>query len=204
MIIYPIYILCWCLCLLVAFILSVRKPYFKDDLGHYLRFLCEPWKAITFFIAAAGITLAAPYSGDPTWDYVDGAVISILTFVTAPWTVGAIFRSVKTKNNWSDVFIALCLMLFSTSWFYDAYIYWRDGTYPATWLANLIISPTFYIAGGLFWNLEHQEGNGLGFSFQRPAWYRENVSSSFRKLLWITLPFIGFAIYGVYWFIATS
>jgi hypothetical protein len=199
-----VYILSWCLCLLTAGTLLIRKRHFRDKLSIYRGFLFEPWKTITFVVAAAGITLAAPYSGDPTWDYFDGAAISILTFVTAPWAVGAVFRSVKTRTNWIDIFIALCLMLFSSSWSYDAYIYWRDGTYPATWLSNLIIAPNFYIAGGLFWNLEYHKERGIIFSFQRDTWYHEINTASFWKLIWVAIPFIVFAMYGVVWFVWTD
>ena len=43
---------------------------------------------MTFVVATAGITLIAPYSGDPTWDYVDSVFMSVLAFATAPWVVG--------------------------------------------------------------------------------------------------------------------
>lgn len=60
--------------------------------GDYRRFLFMPWKVATFIVAGASMTLAAPYSGDPTWDYVDGSVMSLLTYLTAPWSVGVVFR----------------------------------------------------------------------------------------------------------------
>lgn len=201
---YVIYILFWCLSFLAAVIILTRKRHFKDKLTSYRQFLFEPWKIGTFLIAAAGITLAAPYSGDPTWDYFDGAAISILTFVTAPWAVGAFFRSFKAKTNWIDCYIALCLMLFSSSWFYDAYIYWRDGTYPATWISNLIIAPNFYVAAGLFWNLEHHKDSGINFSFRRDTWYREVITTSFWRFFWIAIPFIAFTMYGVLWFVVVD
>ena len=198
------YILFWCLCLFAAVGLLIKKAQFKDNLVQYVRFLSDPWKAATFVVATASITLVAPYSGDPTWDYFDGAAISILTFATAPWAVGAIFRSFQAKANRSNIFIALCLMFFSCSWFYDTYLFIRDGLYPTTWLPNLIISPTFYLAGGLFWNLEHHPERGMIFSFQRGSWYHEIFDTSFRKLIWVAIPLMGFAVYGVAWFVITK
>ncbi len=38
---------------------------------------------MTFVLAAAGITTIAPYTSDPTWDYVDAAFMSVLAFATA-------------------------------------------------------------------------------------------------------------------------
>jgi hypothetical protein len=198
------YILSWSLCLIIAVTLFVRKKHLKGNISDYQAFLLVPWKIATFIIAGLGITLAAPYSGDPTWDYFDGSTISALVYLTAPWAAGAVFRSIRTKTKWSDIFIALCLMLFASSWYYDAYIFLRDGMYPATWLQNLIISPTFYIAAGLFWNLEHHPERGIIFSFQRDAWYHEDCKATFRKLVWIATPLMAFAIYGVAWFVMTK
>lgn len=199
-----LYILSWSLCLIVAVVLFLRKGHIRDNISDYRLFLFVPWKTATFIIAAAGITLAAPYSGDPTWDYLGSIVMSALTFLTAPWAIGAIFRSLKARARWSDIFIALCLMLFASSWFYDTYILLRDGVYPATWLLNLIISPTFYITAGLFWNLEHHPERGMIFSFQRDTWYHENSRTSFRRLIWIAIPRMAFAVYGVAWFVVTK
>lgn len=196
-----IYTMLWGVCMLTALVLLLKKQHVKDHLAAYGRFLSEPWKAVTFLIAASGVTLAAPYSGDPTWDYVDGVFMSVLVFTTAPWAVGAIFRSITSGSRWEDLFIAICLMLFSSSWSYDAYIWMRDGVYPATWFSNLIISPAIYTAAGLFWNLEHTPESGMMFSFQRETWYHECVGTRFRKLLWIAIPLMAFALYCVVWFI---
>lgn len=198
---YVIYTLCWALCVFAAIVILAGKPQAKNNLAGYGRFLMEPWKVVTFLIAASGVTLAAPYSGDPTWDYVDGVFMSVLVFVTAPWAVGAVFRSVRSRARWEDIYIALCLMLFSSSWSYDAYVWMRDGVYPPTWFSNLIISPAIYTAGGLFWNLEYLPGRGMSFSFQRDSWYLEPVRTSFTKLLWIAIPLMAFAFYAVAWFV---
>jgi hypothetical protein len=45
----------------------------------YRAFLLRPWKLLTFFAALALITVVAPYSGDPTWDYPDSLIISCLS-----------------------------------------------------------------------------------------------------------------------------
>ncbi len=152
-------------------------------------------------MAMMGITLAAPYSGDPTWDYFDSIVISILVYLFSPWAVGTLYLFINKKTSYKNLFIAIVMLLFSSSWFYDGYILIRDGNYPATWLQNLIISPTFFIAAGMFWNLEYLPGSGVKFSFQLENWYNRQISTNFRKIFWIALPFALFTLYAVLWFI---
>ena len=47
---------------------------------------------------------------------------------------------------------------------YDFYILARDRFYPRSWWSNLIASSVLYVAGGMFWNLEHREGRGVVFA----------------------------------------
>jgi len=51
-----------------------------------------------FLIALSAIVILAPYTGDPTWDYFDAAFMSILTYITAPWSVGTLFRFLKKQE----------------------------------------------------------------------------------------------------------
>jgi hypothetical protein len=60
--------------------------------------LFQDWKIVTFIISAIGLTVIAPYTGDPTWDYVDAAFMSILTYTTAPWVVGTIYLTLRGKT----------------------------------------------------------------------------------------------------------
>ena len=191
----------WSVATVIAIVLLLRNCD-KNKLTSYLRFLALPWKLITFVVAMGGITIAAPYSGDPTWDYFDSIMISCLTYVFGPWSVGIFFLAIKRKTTKTKLYIASVMMLFSSSWFYDGYILIRNGIYPASWLPNLIISPAFFIAGGLFWNLENIPGTGVKFSFQERQWYERPVHSSFKGLIWIAIPFMMFAFYGVYWFVS--
>ncbi len=66
-------------------------------------------------VATTGITLIAPYTGDPTWDYVDALFMSVLAFTTAPWTVGALYRVVQRKLPAQQGFVAFCVWMFSAS-----------------------------------------------------------------------------------------
>jgi len=134
--------------------------------------------------------ILAPYTGDPTWDYYDAAFMSILTFMTAPWSIATIFRFIKRKEKITIVYIAFCAWMFSASWSYDIYLVIRDGFYPITWWSNIFASSVLYVSAGLFWNLEHREGRGVIFGFMTSDWPTSNTGNDFNKILIYALPFM--------------
>ena len=71
------------------------------------------------FRATTWITLIAPYTGDPTWDYFDALFMSVLAFTTAPWTVGTLYRVVQSQLPARQGFVAFGVGMFSASWSYD-------------------------------------------------------------------------------------
>src|SRR5262245_22819565 len=79
----------------------------------YYRFLFQPWKVITFLISGTTITFIGPWTTDPTWDWVDGGVMSLLTYLTAPWAVGALYRSFFQGEGFAAVLPAAGAWLFS-------------------------------------------------------------------------------------------
>jgi hypothetical protein len=80
------YMTAWLILLVVALtLIIIKQDHFPFTKSAYWRFLLQPWKAITFVMAFIPMLYLAPYSGDPTWDYIDASFMSILTFVTAPW-----------------------------------------------------------------------------------------------------------------------
>jgi hypothetical protein len=181
---FSYYIAGWSLACLLAIGLFLRRPAsFAIGSRSYWQFLSEPWKLATFAAGAALFTLAAPYTGDPTWDYVDGLFMSIFCFATAPWVVATLYFTARGQGTWTEAYVALCAWLFSTSWSYDIYLVWRDGQYPSTWLANLFASSLIYLSAGLFWNLEWQRGRGVVFSFMWDGWPSRPTESAFFRLL---------------------
>lgn len=157
----------------------------------YWRLLSARWKWLTFTIATLGFVGIAPYSGDPTWDYADAAFMSLLTFATAPWAIGTLYRWGHGQACPSHAYIALCLWLFSASWSYDLYILYRDGNYPITWLANLFASSVLYVAAGMLWNLEWRPERGVIFAFMDQHWPRPApAGSGFRRIFGYALPFM--------------
>jgi hypothetical protein len=181
---FKYYIAAWCLACVLALGLFFHNPRaFAIGGRSYWHFLGEPWKIATFIAGAGLITLVAPYTGDPTWDYVDGLFMSVLCFTTAPWVVATLYFKLRSKASWTEACIAVCAWLFSASWSYDIYLVWRDGDYPNTWFANLFASSVIYLAAGLFWNLEWQQKRGVIFSFMREGWPSRPRESAFFRLL---------------------
>ena len=145
----------------------------------------------------------APYSGDPTWDFFDAFFMSVLTYLTAPWALGAIVNVVKRKLGPSQAFVAFCFWMFSASWSYDLYLVLRDGAYPITWFSNIFASSVLYISAGLFWSLDWIPGRGVTFAFLEDGWPYSTSESSFPKIVWFALPFmalVSFLIIYFFWF----
>jgi hypothetical protein len=175
-------------CVIAAAMVALRPALFSITTPAYWRYLAVPWKVASFAVAAAGITLIAPHTGDPTWDYYDALLMSALTFTTAPWAVGTLWRVARGRATWAQAYVAACLMLLSASWCYDAYLLWRDGMYPITWFANLVASSILYLLAGMLWNLEWRPGRGATFGFLEADWPNPALRVEFRRLLLYALP----------------
>lgn len=183
------YIALWAGACLIAVVLVVRRPAgFEITSNAYRRYILQPWKLATFAVAATGITLIAPYTGDPTWDYFDALMMSVLTFVSAPWAVGTIYRALRGGARPAQAYVAICAMLFSASWCYDIYLVWRDGAYPLTWLSNLAASSILYLLAGMLWSLEWRVGRGVTFGFMESGWPESAHAGDFARMAWFALP----------------
>src|ERR1051326_92201 len=116
---FKTYVSLWAAACAVAAVLYARRlASFSISRAAYWRFLAAPWKLASFALGAALITLAAPYTGDPTWDHVDGFFMSVLCYATAPWVVGILYG----RERLDAMYVALCVWLFSASWSYDLYL----------------------------------------------------------------------------------
>ena len=185
------YLVLWMVTCLAAMIVYARAPAtFAFSRPEYRRFLLTPWKLAKFVLATAGPTLMAPYTGDPTWDYVDALFMSALTYWGAPWVVGAVYLTVRRRLPWPQLFVAICLWLFSVSWSYDLYLVLRDGSYPTTWLANLLLSTSLYLPAGLLWNLDWRPQRGVTFSFLESDWPQAPPTTSFSRVIGYALLFM--------------
>ena len=179
-------------CILASWIVLTGRDSFAFFHRNYWNFLFKPWKILTFVIAAAGMTIIAPYTGDPTWDYFDAFFMSGLTYVSAPWAIGALYRGIRRELPLRQAYVAFCSWMFSASWSYDFYLLLRDNAYPITWSQNMFASSGLYLLAGLFWNLDWVKGKGITFSFKEANWPATSCGYVFSKILWIALPFVAF------------
>ncbi len=188
---FKLYMTAWITITIVALILMYRHRASIELFSRvYWQHLLQGWKVVTFLISGISMVVMAPYTGDPTWDYVDASFMSILTFATAPWAVGSIFRHIRFNKNWLKLFIVVSVWMFSVSWSYDGYMVWRDGYYPITWLPNIFASSVLYCCAGLFWSLEWRTGRGVHFGFTEKNWPLASEGAQFGKLIWYGLPFM--------------
>ncbi len=192
-------------CAIAMFLFLSDRKAFAFSHKEYWYFLTKPWKLITFAIATAGMTLVAPYSGDCTWDYYDGGIMSLLVFISAPWAVGIVYKYYKKRTSFKQFYVAGCAWMFTVSWFYDLYMYMRTGQYPLTWWSNIMLSSILYFCGGVLWSIEWNTVRGVHISFeQEETWLQRSPGLVFPRLFIATLPFIflvlllcGIVIYGL-------
>ena len=188
---FVVYLATWVGACLVATGLSVQRRRTLEWLqGGYWRMLLQPWKVATFVVATTGLAVIAPYTGDPTWDYVDATFMGVFTYLSAPWAVGTLYLWLRRRRGWREAWIAACLWLFSASWSYDLYLLLRDGSYPVMWSVNLVASSVLYVAAGLFWSLEHVAGRGVVLGFMQADWPATGSAVPFARVAWYALPFM--------------
>jgi len=194
---YRIYVACWAaLCVTAGAIIVHDRQALRPAWSAYLRFLLVPWKLAVFVPAILFVTFAGRFTDDETWDMVTGAGMSILTYLTAAWAVGMFVQAIQGRRAPRYLFVSLVCCLFSSSWFYDGYLLWRDGAYSQRWLGNLILSPIIYVAAGLLANLEARPSGGVTLSFLRADWPAPPAYARVRPLLFLAaIPLILVAAY---------
>jgi hypothetical protein len=178
-----------------------RREEFSRLTAGYARFLLAPWKAATFILAAGFLTVIAPYTGDPTWDHLDALFMSVLTYLTAPWALGAIIRAGKRLGPLWLAAPAICIWHFSASLSYDVYILVTMKIYPPTWATNMIASSYLYGMAGLMWNVDWTRSRGLHLAFSRPDWPKAAEDTDAIKALYLAGPIalvVGFAVVYVF------
>lgn len=196
------YMAAWGTMCAAAILLYARSPRsFSFSSKAYAKFLFVPWKVATFVVATIALTVVAPYTGDPTWDYVDALFMSVFCFLGAPWVVGTLYLAARGRTRPVEAYVAFCIWMFSASWSYDAYILWRDGMYPNTWLPNIFASSVLYLSAGLLWSLDWRPGRGVTFSFLEPGWPAVPPTEAFGRVFWYAAPFMAIAALSILYFV---
>ncbi|MBI2395249.1 MAG: hypothetical protein HYV09_37115 [Deltaproteobacteria bacterium] len=200
-----VYVTCWATAVVIAIVLAaLRGRTFAIATSAYWRARATPWKLALFAVAALGMMIIAPRTGDPTWDRVDAGFMALFTYLTAPWTLGVLVRAIRARRApWVEAYVAACTWLFSASWSYDLYIFVRDaggfsaawsrGFYPLTWSSNLVASSLLYAAGGACFSLSAPDAPdtrlGVTFSFLEPDWPAERAAPP-RRVALLALAFV--------------
>lgn len=191
----------WAAACVAAMVICIKQSKaFAWSHRDYWKYLLTPWKVLTFLVAACGMTLIAPYTGDRTWDYFDALFMSVLTFLSAPWAVGALYRWLRGKLLFAQAYVAFCFWMFSASWSYDLYLLIRDGFYPITWYSNIYASSVLYVSAGLLWNLEWLKGKGVIFGFMHEDWPAPSSEKALSMVIWYALPFMALAAFLIIYF----
>lgn len=163
----------------------------------YRRALGRPWRLVTGAAATAFFVLAAPYANDPTWDGAVGLLMSVPTYLTAPWAVGALWKCLRRERPPAHAFVAACAWFASASWGYDLYNWLRRGAYPDAWAANLAASSVLYALAGLCWSLTAREGVGVTFAFLWPEWPAEEARAGGALVAWVLVFVAAAALLGL-------
>lgn len=189
-----IYASAWLLFGALAVAVAIRGV--RVPLRDSLRFMAAPWKVALFVPAIAFVTFAGRFTDDETWDVVSGGGMAVLTAATAWWSVGTLARLRQRATSASHALVAVFVALFSSSWFYDGYLYLRDGAYTHRWLGNLMISPVIYLCAGVLSNLEIRDGR-LALAFTRGDWPKPGPRGVRWPLVLAALPLVALAAYGL-------
>ncbi|MCC7442539.1 MAG: hypothetical protein IT285_12955 [Bdellovibrionales bacterium] len=175
-------------CALGGLIALLRRRNLVSDYLGYFRFLLRPWRIASFLLAWITLAVVGRYARDPTWDDITSTFMALLTFTTAPWAVGVLYRGLAGVERKSySLFLAFVAWQFSASWSYDGYLLIRDGFYPPTWWSNLLASGLIYLGGGLMWNLT-QTPKSVTFAFTQTKWFHE-TDLRISRIFWFALPF---------------
>lgn len=185
------YLVGWCSVCVLAVIVFLKDV--RPDWTGHARAICVPWRLALFVPAIIFVTFAGRYTDDETWDTWVGGGMAVLTF-TSGFAIGTLARVVRREARVVEGFVALVLMLFSSSWFYDGSLLLRDGAYTHRWLGNLELSPIIYACAGLVMNLEAR-ARRLAFAFTRADWPRPHEQKPSWKLAVAVLPLVLTAAY---------
>ncbi len=190
----------WIVCVLLALAhLWFKRHAYAATYRGYAAFLLAPWKMATFVIATIGITIVAPYTGDPTWDYIDAPMMALLTYLSAPWVMGVLYRARPTSA--AHLLVAGALWMLAASWCYDLYQLLLHGFYPITWFTNIIASSVLYISAGLMWNLDIRPNRGATFAFLESEWLLLPAPDTSAKVLLWASPFMLLAAGSIIYFL---
>lgn len=127
------------------------------DLKSYAKELLRPWKLVSFSMALGYYIWGAVRYQCPTWDIPVSIIMSVLTYVFAPWTVDAIYSLFRHRpRNWGfGLLLCLAIIYVCASGSYELYNLWNLGYWPPpTYWVNLYYSSLMFFAAGMLWRFQ--------------------------------------------------
>jgi len=123
----------------------------------YINELFRPWKLVTFSIALGYYIFGAYHYHCPTWDVPVSIIMSVLTYVFAPWTISSVYYLIKKRPRHWVLKLTICAMVIyaCASGSYELYNWWHLGYHPPpTYWVNLYYSSLIFFAAGMVWKFE--------------------------------------------------
>ena len=134
---------------------KIMYPSFS--LYKYSKELMRPWKLLTFAFALSYYIWGAYHYKCPTWDVPVSIIMSVLTYIFAPWVVKSAYYLIqKRPKHWiRGLFICAGVLYACASGSYELYNWWNLGYWPPpTYWVNLYYSSLIFFAAGMFWRFE--------------------------------------------------
>lgn len=201
-----IYFVSWIfLCIICLYLLiKYRKTLiiFKKE---YFEFIFIKWKIVLFLLAVIFFSYLSTLWLDPTWDIPETILMSLMTYYTSPYSVWVLYRFIKKiDRKYIEIYIAIIFIFFSSAWLYDLYsMVFLLGYYPINMaLANLFISPFFYIAWWIVWNLDYKNNYWIILSFKEKKWIQFKWDTwNTMKIILYSIPLSLFIIFILLYFV---
>ena len=151
---FKLYIATYSVLILIAIVLVIKnRRSFNFLTKEYFQFIFTRPRFIIYVLGSLALILPVEQLKLHSWDYPIAVFQPILTYLTAPWAISALNKIVKGKAKISEVYVALCMMLFAGSWSVEIYLLFRDGYYMPDWLINIPIGICCYSIAGIIWNI---------------------------------------------------
>jgi len=120
----------------------------------YFRRLMRPWKIVTFILGTAFFIWGAHAFDAPTWDMPVSIIMSVVTFLLAPWSVDQLVLGVRRRGGQRLRLAAgLAGIYVCGSGSYEVYHLIWSGWHPPTYWENFFFSIPTAIVAGMIWRV---------------------------------------------------
>ena len=143
---------------------GVTKPFPSEDgvtvaeepQRGYLRRLLRPWKLVSFALGTAFFIWGADAFDAPTWDVPVSVLMSVATFLLAPWSIDQALIGLRHRGGRQRLrlLVGAAGIYCCGSGSYEIYHLIHSGWHPPTYWENLFFSVPTAIVAGMLWRLD--------------------------------------------------